>query len=119
MQRRAPPIQTFGAGAEGRNVTVAATAGCRWTLQEDAPWITLSRTDGVGTQNVQLTVAPNPDPQTRRVRVNVTGGSFEVIQGGAGCNYALQAPSNAWGSPPSTGAVRITTATGCPWTVGG
>ena len=116
----APPDQTFGTGAEGRNVTVTAAPGCRWSLQEDAPWITLSRSDGVGTQNVQLTVAPNPDPQTRRASISVTGASFDVVQGCARCVYAILAgDSNVWPSTPSTGAVRITTATSCPWSVAG
>ena len=104
----APPDQTFGTGPAG-----PATSRSWWqpdaagASKEDAPWITLSRSDGVGTQNVQLTVAPNPDPQTRRASISVTGGSFDVVQGGAGCGYAIQAGySNVWPSTPSTGAVR-------------
>jgi hypothetical protein len=94
---------------------VQTTAGCAWTAQTQAPWITIgSGASGAGTGTVQLTVAANTGASRTGV---VTAGdrTFTVTQG-SGCSYALSAPGQSVPAAGGNGSVSVSAPAGCNWT---
>jgi hypothetical protein len=60
---------------------VRAPAGCAWTAEAQAPWITLTDGDtGSGDGEVRALVSPSLDPQERTGTIVAGGQSFTVTQ---------------------------------------
>ena len=76
---------TGGAG----QVSVVPSAGCRWTIEDDADWLTFTTIEGEGATLVAFTVAPNPAGGMRSATVQVGGESFAVVQTGAAMDPPL------------------------------
>ena len=63
-------------------VAVTAGAGCAWTAQSHASWITVTAgTPGAGAGTVTFSVAPYPGkPKNRNGTITVAGQTFSVRQ---------------------------------------
>jgi len=55
-----------------------------WTATTDAAWITLSKTNGVGSAVISFEVAKNTETYERRAEIVVAGVSYWVVQEGTG-----------------------------------
>ncbi|HKQ08116.1 MAG TPA: SBBP repeat-containing protein [Blastocatellia bacterium] len=62
---------------------VSAGAGCTWTAQTKASWITITpATNGTGSQLVNYTVAVNPSGAARKATIRIGGQTLSVKQKG-------------------------------------
>jgi hypothetical protein len=64
------------------DVRVRTDRTCAWSAASQAPWITLSRTSGSGSEDVRLEVAENPQAASRVGTVLVAGSTVTVEQSG-------------------------------------
>lgn len=98
-------------------VNVTAQAGCNWSASTSDIWITiLSGASGSGSGTVTFFVDNNASTQSRSGRISIAGQNYTVNQAGGSCSYTL-APANAsFNSFGGTGAVTVTTLSGCAWT---
>jgi uncharacterized membrane protein YqjE len=81
-------------------------------------WITItSATSGAGSRIVTYAVAANPGATDRMGVVMFADQPFSVIQLPAPCSVSISPESRTHGYGATTGAVSVTTAIGCPWTV--
>ena len=110
-------ITTASVGAEGGRleVPVLAGAGCAWTAQSEAPWISVtSGSSGVGPGTVVLSAAGTEGP-LRTGTVNVAGMRVTVTQL-SGCRYDVQPSSYAAAAAGAASSITLQTGAGCPWT---
>ena len=111
-----PTSQNFSASGGANSVTVTATAGCAWSVVNNAPsFITVnSGASGSGNGTVNYTVSANSSP-ARTGTITIAGQTFTVTQD-SGCAYSLSAASLNFSSSGGTSPVGVTTNGGCPWT---
>jgi hypothetical protein len=71
-------------GPEGGRVrvSIAAVAGCAWTVSTPVPWVTLSSATGSGSAAIELIVAPNTG-DTRSAALDIAGRTFRLQQAAA------------------------------------
>lgn len=68
------------AGGTGR-ITVTTAAGCAWSAQADAAWVTLpGGSTGTGTGNVTFSIASNSGTTTRSASIVVAGQTVKITQ---------------------------------------
>jgi hypothetical protein len=118
------------AGGTGR-ITVTTAAGCAWSAQADAAWVTLpGGSTGTGTGNVTFTIASNSGTTTRAASIVVAGQTVKITQQAnaatpplpvlpANCSVTV-APKDV--SVPATGtngsSISVTAAAACEWSAG-
>jgi uncharacterized protein (TIGR03437 family) len=111
-----PAGQFFtGAGGAGTINVTAAPAGCNWTATSDSPWITIN-TGGSGSGNgaVGFTVAANTTTSGRTGTITAAGRAFTVTQQGCA---AIAPTFQHFEAAGGQGAITVTAAAGCSWTV--
>lgn len=110
----APTTYAVGASGGTQTLPITAAAGCPWTANSNASWITLSAASGTGSGSVVMTVEPTSGP-TRTGTVTVAGQIVTITQG-QGCTFAISPDSQS--VPPSggNGSVTVTAGSGCGWT---
>jgi Putative binding domain, N-terminal/Viral BACON domain len=103
------------AGGSGA-VAVTTVAGCDWTAASNAPWITISNSEGArsGIGTVQFTVAATTGP-ARSGTLIIAGRTFTVTQS-SGCSYSISPPAQTVPSSGGPVSVAVNTSPGCPWT---
>ena len=106
---------SFNLPATGGNdtISVTTTAGCGWTAQSNAPWLTVSPSGGSGSGAVTLTALANTGAQ-RQDTITVAGQTITVIEA-ALCPYSVSPTSVSLPSGGGQGVVTVTTAAGCAW----
>ncbi|HEU5254426.1 MAG TPA: BACON domain-containing carbohydrate-binding protein [Vicinamibacterales bacterium] len=68
------------AGGTGR-ITVTTAAGCAWSAQADAAWVTLNGgSTGTGTGNLTFTIGSNSGTTTRAASIVVAGQTVKITQ---------------------------------------
>ncbi len=72
----------FAAAGGGGNFNVTTAAGCAWTAQSNAAWLTTAST-GNGNGAVNYTVAANPTTAQRVGTITVSGQTHTVTQAGS------------------------------------
>jgi hypothetical protein len=84
------------------SMTVTTAAGCAWSANSNAAWITItSGTSGIGSGTVNYSVAPNGASTQRTSSITVAGRSFSITQLAAG---VVVSPIPSTGVPnPSSG----------------
>jgi len=105
---------TYGAapgGASG-SITVQTGAGCPWTADSAAPWITVPHLSGTGTTAVPFVVAPNNSPE-RVGTLTVAGTVITVVQQSP-CTWRLSPTSADLGADGGRAAVQVIV-DGCTW----
>jgi hypothetical protein len=106
----------FGIDASGgdRQVAITAPAGCPWTAETHAPWITLtSGSAGAGPGVVAFHIAASDAP-SRTGTLNVAGRTVTVTQT-TGCAFSVSPAALNIGSSGGTETIQVQTASGCPW----
>jgi 6-phosphogluconolactonase (cycloisomerase 2 family) len=114
-----PATRTFSPEGGTAIVTVTAAAGCDWNSTSSADWLTLvSGEAGSGPGTAVYAVAANTSAASRSGIISVAGQDITVVQGGAGCSYAIAPILTTAGS--SSGyidqLVTVTAGPGCAWT---
>ncbi len=112
-----PTSAAVGGGGEDATVGVSTVAGCAWTASSNAPWITVkSGSAGNGNGTVTYTVAANTTGAARVGTLNIAGSIFTVSQAAIiPCTFTLSPPSRTFSASLGTGAVAVSTASGCAW----
>jgi len=83
MYSLSPASATIGSAGASGQVHISATAGCAWTVQASADWISVqSAFEGSGPADVRYTVPPNPGSQRTGV-LTIAGLQFFIVQTGA------------------------------------
>jgi hypothetical protein len=109
-----PAAWTFATAGGPGSVGMNTAAGCLWTADSEADWITIaSARTGTGPAAVQISVAANPGPQ-RTAAVRIGGQRFVATQL-TGCTYSIE--PKGWGFPAAGAAdwVWVTATPGCFW----
>jgi hypothetical protein len=108
-----PTSVSVGGGASSAGVWVTTGAGCAWTAQSPASWVTVSTGNGSGTGMVNLSVAANTTTTPRSATLTIAGNAVVVQQAGAACNYMVTPVSLnvAGGDHP----IAVTAPAGCAW----
>src|SRR5207249_4688796 len=103
-------------GATG-SLNVTATAGCSWTTQSNAAWITVvSGGTGSGNGTISYSVAPNTGA-ARSGTLTIAGQTFTIDQaaGAVACTYSLTSTSDTVSPDASFGSVGINAESDCAW----
>jgi hypothetical protein len=109
-----PAAWTFATAGGPGAIGVNTVAGCDWTAESDADWLTItSPRAGSGPAAVQINVAANTGPQ-RTAGVRIANQRFVATQL-TGCSYSIKPTS--WGFPAAGAAdwVWVTATPGCFW----
>lgn len=111
---------TKSAIAAGETTTAAVTtpAGCAWTANTAAEWITItSSATGDGNGTVTMAIEPNPGATQRSAVVTIAGRTFMVTQvGTSACAYTLDATVRSSPAGGETASASVTTGASCAWT---
>jgi Viral BACON domain/Putative binding domain, N-terminal len=113
-----PAGQAFGTSGGSGSVAVTTLAGCAWTAQSLADWITVaSGGNGSGEGSVQYSVAPTDTSSQRSGILLIAGQSFTITQDGASCSYSISPTSQGFGDSGGSGSVTVAASpSDCPWT---
>jgi hypothetical protein len=112
-----PASASVGSGAGGGSVAVTTTAGCPWTANSNASWLTITGgTSGTGAGTVAYTVAANTGTTSRSGTLTIAGRSFIVTQSGVACAYAIDPTSASLTAGPTNGMIAVATGPSCIWT---
>lgn len=114
-----PTSQTFGAGGGTGGVAVTAPAGCNWTAQSNAAFITITAgASGSGNGTVNFSVAANTAQSSRTGTMTIAGQTFTVNQNASSpsCSFAINPSSQTFSSSGGTDSVNVTAPAGCNWT---
>ena len=107
---------TGGAGS----VSISVEAGCTWSAQTNASWLTLSSaSSGSGPATVAFTAAANASETQRVGTLTIAGQTITVTQQGAapqGCTYTVSPESALYSKDGGSGSLAITAGSGCSWT---
>jgi hypothetical protein len=104
--------------AATNDVALTTLIGCSWTVTTATPWISiLSPVSQTNSGTVRYAITENPTALPRTGTLSIASQTFTVVQGGAGCVFALSSNSATFAFAATTGAVSVTTLTGCVWTV--
>ena len=111
-----PTSVTIGAvGGTGTAIAVIAGSGCTWTATSNVNWITLvTGQTGTGNGTVTYLVLANTGAP-RNGTLTVAGQTVTVSQGSA-CAFTISPTSESFPRGGGTGAVTVTTQSGCAWT---
>jgi hypothetical protein len=106
---------TYGAAAAGAasSVAVQTAAGCAWTAESGAGWITLPQTSGIGASALPFVVAANNSP-ARSGTFTVAGSTITVAQASP-CTWTLAPPSVEYQAEGGRGAVLVIVVGDCTW----
>ena len=112
-----PESQSFEPSGGTGGIDVTAGAGCAWTAESKAEWISVtSGASGSGNGTVSYTVAENTGPDSRTGTLTVASKTFTVDQAGAPCGFDTSPESQSFGPYGGTGGIAVTSAAGCEWT---
>jgi all-beta uncharacterized protein len=109
-----PAASTFATAGGPASIAVNTAAGCDWTADSDADWLTFaSSRSGSGPATVQINAAANAGPQ-RTANVRIANQRFVATQL-TGCQYSIN--PTGWGFPAAGAAdwVWVTATPGCYW----
>ncbi len=106
-----------GSGGSG-SIDVDPGGPCSWTAaSNDGGWLTVtSGVNGIGTDQVTFTVAPNQSTSPRTGTLTIAGQQFTVDQAGQSCSYTLQPTFKSFPASGGTDYVGVTTSGSCTWT---
>jgi uncharacterized protein (UPF0303 family) len=118
----ATPGGTTPASGGRSTLTISTLAGCPWTIVSSAPWVVPTQTSGSGSASVAFDVQANSDV-AREASLTVGTASVVVSQAAAvtapACSFALDASTRDFAATGGSGAIAVTSQTGCNWSVSG
>ena len=111
-----PTGRFHGFGTGNNTFKVTAKAGCAWAVVNTNSWITITGgSSGVATGTVSYALTENRVTGRRTGLIRVADEIFTVNQWGTNCEVALSTAGRTHSELSETGAVSITTASGCTW----
>ena len=94
---------------------VSAAAGCNWTAQSHANWITISSGgSGSGNGTVQFSAQANSG-NARTGTLTIASQTFTLMQA-APCSFSINPNNRDFTEDGGTGTVAVATTAGCAWT---
>jgi hypothetical protein len=110
----APASQTISAGGGSGAFSVSTAAGCPWSAQSDAEWISItSARSGTGQATVTFSVGAWDGP--RRTGTLRVGPQIVSVTQNSGCRFSISPEAFSVASAGGSGAVAVTTVAGCEW----
>ena len=102
----------------GGSTTITGPAGCAWTAQSNAAWLTFTTaTSGTGNGSIGFTVAASTSSSQRTGTMTIAGSTFTVTQAAnTGCQYTINSASQSVQPGGGTATVALTTGPNCFWT---
>lgn len=110
-----PVFNSSGGNGIGSVEITTGGAGCSWTVDSSAPWLTAVNTSGSGSGTVSFSLAANPDATARSGKLIIAGQQVNVSQAGTACSYQLLSSSASSPSVGSSSFVRVVTTSGCSY----
>jgi len=119
-----PDSASIGAAGGDGEVQLMTSAECDWTIQSDAPWLSLrSAAQGRGGGKVVYRVATNAETASRTARLIAATATFTVNQAGASeppsppaCTVEVSPLQHSLPATGGTRSVQVTSAKNCAWT---
>ncbi|MBN1482473.1 CSLREA domain-containing protein [candidate division KSB1 bacterium] len=109
-----PASASFPVSGGTGTVNVTATPNCSWTAQSDVIWITITAgASGSGNGQVKYSVAVNNSADSRTGTITIADQVFNVTQ--SECSFSISPASVSFGAGGGSGAVIVTTPSGCTW----
>lgn len=100
----------------GGSGSVDVTAACPWTAVSNAGWIQISGgAGGAISGTVSFAVSANTGPAARSGTITISGQTFTVNQGAAGCTLALAPAAASVPARGGTGTLTVTGNAACNW----
>jgi hypothetical protein len=115
-----PSTFSFTATGGTGSIGVGIDAGCDWTAQSQAPWITVTTgASGSGPGNVGVVVAEHTAEAGRTGSLIVAGQTVTVTQAGRPptpeCTFAIAPETATFNKDGGPGSIAVTAADGCAW----
>ncbi len=112
-----PTVEVMRVNGGSGLASVTATAGCPWTAESNADWITVTAgSSGKGSGTVELAAGYNNTGHQRIGTVAIAGHSLSVVQERGGCSYSMSPSARTFGaSTDTTGGFTVTTDDDCNW----
>ncbi len=108
---------SIAAGGGTAKLVVSALPECAWSAEPDAGWIAeVTPPSGQGSAEIDVRVAPNPQPAMRQGSVQVNSSSIRITQEAAPCQLQVAPSTRAVPSAGGTVTVAVTGINGCTWT---
>ena len=101
-------------GGKG-NLTVETNRECSWSARAEAPWISLSGSEGQGPATVAYTVTANGNGTPRQSAVVVGEQRVAVTQDAAPCRFTVSPSSGEADAGGGQISVSVTAPGGCAW----
>ena len=109
------PSSVTAAGGR-RTFTIQAGSACEWTAASDASWATISPLTGIGTRTITMNVGQHTRFDTRSMTLTVNTRTFQMVQSGIDCTYAVRPTSLEAGGSGEATTIQVTATAGCGWT---
>jgi sugar lactone lactonase YvrE len=106
-------VQATAAGG-GFSIAVTTQSYCSWTVSGLPAWASAPSGAVTGPGSVSVVIAPDPGA-ARSATITVAGVPVTLNQ--AACTYAVSPGAESFTAAGGTGAVTVTTALVCAWTV--
>ena len=116
-----PTSISASSGGSLGSVGITALSGCSWSATSNSSWITITAGGtGSGDGTAYFTISPNPGSLARVGTLTVAGQTVTITQAGITCagTYMITPTSAAMTAGGGGGSFALSTAAGCPWTVG-
>ena len=107
---------TIAAAGGTTSVAITAQPECTWTASTDVGWIVnLAPPSGQGTSAVQVRVAANADPVTRRGMVHIAATDVQITQAAAACVFQVSPLARDVSASGGTTSVSVAANSACGW----
>ena len=111
-----PSSRSVAAASSTSTFSVTAPAGCDWTAQSGASWISITGgANGAGNGTVTFTIAGNPTALTRAGTLTIAGLPRSVNQSGVPCTFAVSPTAQSVVRAGGAVSFAVTSPTGCTW----
>jgi hypothetical protein len=82
---------SFPASGGGGSVNLTTGAGCAWTANSSATWLTVSSKNGTGSATIGFTAAANTSTSTLTANLSIGGATFVVTEAAAAATAPVAA----------------------------
>ncbi len=114
--RLSPTSRAHGFATTTNSVNLITSDGCRWTLQNTNPWITiLSGNTGVSGGTVNYAIDANTSGNERVGLLLVGDQTFTITQRVVACAFTLSPSSRSHGYGETTNSFSVSVNSACSW----
>lgn len=113
-----PTSKSFTSAGGTVDVTIMTGSSCSWTAGDSMNWVSLSRTSGVGSGTLRITVSENKTYYDRSGTVSIGGKTFTITQSKTtACSFSISPTSKAFDSAGGSVTVSVSAGSSCTWSV--